>query len=158
MSLADFAARWNEALKIADQVSVSKPRPEITTNENGVQTFVIPLGGSFGSDAGDNTVMVGALTDNGEVRTVGVLTRASVIDDELEAAEAGLEGITAWSTLGRAVNPRLSTDEGFQVLTQLGIKGGEPLDGLDLQADIKGVRYSVIDTIDGAWLIATQAP
>jgi hypothetical protein len=157
MSLADFAARWNEALESAVPGMSLEASPEITTNENGVQTFVILLGGSFGSAAGDNTVMVGALTENGEVRTVGVLTRASVIEDELEAAEAGLEGITAWSTLGRAVNPRLSTDEGFQVLTQLGVKGGEPLDGLDLQADIKGVRYSVIDTVDGAWLIATQA-
>jgi hypothetical protein len=133
MTLAEFVSRWNSVLENGSHPL--KGAPELSGNV----FSITPEGAS-------HTYLVGILNDDGTMRAVDAASFAKGISDPAFGAMAGLEAVSIWSVLGRAVNPRLTQTEGYIVLTDLGMQGGTTF-GLfpPLALDLKGVRYYIIE-------------
>jgi hypothetical protein len=100
----------------------------------------------FTPEGATNTKLLGVLNDDGSVRAVDAISVAEGISDDIDRDSAQLEALTIWSTLARAVNPRLTEAEGNMVLTDLGLTGVQQFGLLPpLVLDLKGVRYYVIE-------------
>jgi hypothetical protein len=144
MTLTEFVARWNTVL---DQGQY--PLEEAPTRTGA--TF------SFALTGASDTMLVGVLNDDGSVRAVDAISVAGGISDSVDRSMAQLEAVVVWSTLGRAVNPRLTETEGNMVLTNLGYPSGARFGLLPpLVLDLEGVRYYIIEGDASTNLVARQ--
>ena len=133
MTLAQFVSRWNSVLDQGQYPLEGAP-------ERSGATFM------FTPEGAANTKLLGVLNDDGSVRAVDAISVAEGISDDIDRDTAQLEALTIWSTLARAVNPRLTEAEGNMVLTDLGLTGVQQFGLLPpLVLDLKGVRYYVIE-------------
>ena len=142
MTLPEFVDRWNGAREGSSYALLGAP-------ERKDQTFL------FTPDGAENTMILGVLNDDGTIRAVDALSVARGIADDIDRSVAELEAVSIWSVLGRAVNPRLTKEEGYLVLTRLGLQT-EGRFGLlpPLVLDWKGVRYYIIEGDETTNLVA----